>query len=125
VQQGQYGDAKGVRATDIEARAIFPAAIKDVVGERCSTRLRLAGKANPLSVTRAAAASSRDENARKKCRPHKNVVIGSTRMASGAATFGLRNRRLLKDRALEMRFANRIFHFAGDAVSVAATGKEC
>jgi hypothetical protein len=30
---------------------------------------------NPLSARVARAASSRDENARKKCRPHKNDAI--------------------------------------------------
>jgi hypothetical protein len=96
VQQGQYGDAKGVGATDIEARALFPTAIKNAYGEWRGMRLRLAGKANPLSARRAAAESSRDENARKKCRPHKNVVIVPTRAASGAATFGLCNRRVVE-----------------------------
>jgi hypothetical protein len=37
VQQGQYGDAKGVRAADLYARASFPTAIKNVCGKSRTT----------------------------------------------------------------------------------------
>lgn len=36
-------------------------------------------------------ASSRDQNWRKKCRPHKNDAIVSNETESRAATFGTRN----------------------------------
>jgi hypothetical protein len=60
------------------------------------------------------AGSSRDENARKKCRTHKNVAIASMLSIFVHAIFGGRDRVAIEDQAMQTRRESRFAVFAGD-----------